>query len=125
MIRASGIQWGLARIFEVPAPFLPAPPTVMTYTRLLHLFVLLCVPLFTHAASPTAMLSDFIDLHCVDCHGAETHKAGLRLDTLSADLGDEKTAATWTRVFDKLVAGEMPPKKRARPPQSDIDATTQ
>src|SRR3954471_3107622 len=96
----------------------------MPYTRLLPLFVLLCAPLLTHAASPTAMLSDFVELHCVDCHGAETQKAGLRLDTLATDFDGEKAATTWTHVFDRLVAGEMPPKTRTRPPQSDIDATT-
>ena len=69
-------------------------------------------------------LSEFIDKHCVDCHGAETQKAGLRLDTLAADFHDEKTAETWTRVYDKLVAGEMPPKKRERPQPQEIEAAT-
>src|SRR5436309_1235876 len=122
MIQESGTQWGLAPSLRGAGPhFLPAPPAVMSTTRLLHLLVLLCVPLLTQAASPTASLSDFIERHCVDCHGAETPKAGLRLDTLAIDFGDEKTAATWTHVFDKLVAGEMPPRKRTRPPQSEID----
>jgi len=69
-------------------------------------------------------LSEFIDKHCVDCHGAETHKAGLRLDTLAADFHDEKAAEKWTRVYDKLVAGEMPPKKRERPQPQEIEAAT-
>ena len=66
-----------------------------------------------------------VEAHCVDCHGEETHKAGLRLDTLAADFRDEKAAATWVHVFDKLVSGEMPPKKRERPPQRDIYAAAQ
>ena len=37
-------------------------------------------------------IQPFIETHCVDCHDAETHKAGLRLDTLAADFRDEKTA---------------------------------
>ena len=67
-----------------------------------------------------AAVKPLIEDHCVDCHGADTHKAGLRLDTLAADFRDEKTAGAWIKVFDKVAAGEMPPKKRARPPQGEI-----
>jgi len=70
-------------------------------------------------------IQPFIEQHCVDCHGADTHKAGLRLDTLAPDFRDEKTGATWTHVFDKIISGEMPPKKRERPPQRDIYAVAQ
>jgi mono/diheme cytochrome c family protein len=70
-------------------------------------------------------IQPFIEVHCVDCHGADTHKAGLRLDTLPPDFRDEKTGATWTHVFDKIISGEMPPKKRERPPQRDIYAVAQ
>jgi hypothetical protein len=79
-------------------------------------------------ASPLSFkgtLKPFIEAHCIDCHGADTHKAGLRLDTLAADFRDGKTAATWTHVFDKVVTGEMPPKKRERPPQRDLYAAAQ
>ena len=51
-------------------------------------------------------------------------KANLRLDTLKPDLADERAMATWAAVFDKLAAGEMPPKTRKRPPQKELDATT-
>lgn len=66
-----------------------------------------------------------LETHCVDCHSEGTQKAGLRLDTLSADLNDEQVQAMWVRVYDKLVAGEMPPPKRERPPKVELDATTQ
>ncbi len=69
------------------------------------------------------ILKPFMETHCTDCHGADTQKAGLRLDNLAADFRNEKAAEAWTRVFDKLVAGEMPPKKRERPPQADLNAT--
>jgi Protein of unknown function (DUF1592)/Protein of unknown function (DUF1588)/Protein of unknown function (DUF1585)/Protein of unknown function (DUF1587)/Protein of unknown function (DUF1595)/Planctomycete cytochrome C len=71
-----------------------------------------------------ATLPSFIEAHCVDCHGADVQKAGLRLDTLKADFHDEKTAAVWAHVYDKVIAGEMPPKKRERPPQKDLDEIT-
>jgi hypothetical protein len=49
-----------------------------------------------------------VEAYCLDCHGPGTQKAGLRLDTLAADISNEKVLATWIRVHDKLVAGEMP-----------------
>ena len=62
--------------------------------------------------------------HCVECHGPDLQRAKLRLDNLQPDLRDERTLAVWTAVHDKLVAGEMPPKKRDRPPQAELQAAT-
>src|SRR5437762_2945837 len=73
----------------------------------------------------TAKIKPFLDAHCVDCHGPDVKKAGLRLDQLKPDFSDAKTMALWIKAHDKLVAGEMPPKKRARPPQRDLDLVTQ
>ena len=53
--------------------------------------------------------------YCVECHGPDTQRAKLRLDTLQPDFRDERTLATWTLVHDKLVAGEMPPKRSDQP----------
>ena len=75
--------------------------------------------------STSGKIKPFIEAHCVDCHGADTQKARLRLDTLPVDFRDAKTAATWSHVFDKLAAGEMPPKKKERPPQAELSAVTQ
>src|SRR5436190_23883636 len=71
-----------------------------------------------------AQIKPFLDAHCVDCHGPDVKKAGLRLDDLKADFADPKAIALWIKAHDKLVAGEMPPKKRARPPQRDLDLVT-
>lgn len=43
----------------------------------------------------------FIEAHCTDCHGEDTQKAGLRLDTLAADFRNEKSAEIWAHMFDK------------------------
>jgi hypothetical protein len=65
-----------------------------------------------------------IENHCIDCHGPRLQKAKLRLDNLQPDLRDERTAAVWTAVHDKLAAGEMPPRKRDRPPPGELQAAT-
>src|SRR5262249_20358402 len=73
----------------------------------------------------TARMKPFFDAHCIDCHGPEVQKAALRLDQLKPDLGDARTMARWVRIHDRIAAGEMPPKKRPRPPRADLDAVTQ
>jgi mono/diheme cytochrome c family protein len=73
------------------------------------------------ATSFQAKIRPFLDAHCVDCHGPDVTKAGLRLDELKFDVKDPKTLALWIKAHDKIAQGEMPPKKRARPPQADLD----
>jgi len=65
----------------------------------------------------------FLEEHCIDCHGKETAKAGLRLDTLADDFGAADATRRWTKVFDRIDSGEMPPKKRERPAKEDQQRT--
>src|SRR5215218_6556664 len=58
----------------------------------------------------------FLERHCFDCHGEDTVKAGLRLDTLAPDFAVADKVRLWTRILDRMEAGEMPPKKKERPP---------
>src|SRR5215471_6369526 len=62
----------------------------------------------------------FLEQHCVSCHGPSTAKAGLRLDTLVAEFADPEKARAWQKVLDRVQSGEMPPKKRPRPPQAEV-----
>jgi hypothetical protein len=74
--------------------------------------------LSAQAAEPlSAQLQPLLASHCLGCHGADTQESGLRLDTLSTDLNDAAAARRWEKVFDKLSAGEMPPKSEDRPPE--------
>ena len=57
----------------------------------------------------------FLEAHCTACHDDETNKGGLDLVAMSRDLDDAEMLRRWVRVFDRVEAGEMPPKKRARP----------
>jgi hypothetical protein len=84
---------------------------------------LLAVPSYSAAAeSFEAAVKPLIAAHCVDCHGPDVQKAGLRLDNLATDLLDPSTMAKWVSIHDKLASGEMPPKKRERPDAKDLDA---
>ncbi len=72
-----------------------------------------------------AKIKPFLDAHCVDCHGPDVKKAGLRLDLLKPDFADARTAEIWTKVHDKIAQGQMPPPKRQRPPKDDLTQATQ
>lgn len=64
---------------------------------------------------PGQRLQALIEAHCLDCHGPDTQKAGLRLDPAGPGLAGAEWMETWTRVHDRLQSGEMPPEKRERP----------
>ena len=66
----------------------------------------------------------FFEKHCVECHGAEVKKGGLDLSSLKLELSNPENFARWVSVYDRLEAGEMPPKKQARPPAAELQALT-
>ena len=64
----------------------------------------------------------FFAQHCTECHDAETKKGNLDLTALKPDLADSETFARWVKVHDRIESGEMPPKKKGRPPVADTAA---
>ncbi|MEM7392208.1 MAG: DUF1595 domain-containing protein, partial [Verrucomicrobiota bacterium] len=90
----------------------------------LTLSALLCSPA---AATPSKLseLRPFLKQHCFDCHGPEKQKGDIRLDTLGDDLTQHTTLEIWQGVLDQLNLGDMPPAKRPRPEQKDVEATVE
>lgn len=64
----------------------------------------------------------FLEDHCFDCHDGGTTKAGLDLESLAFDSSDPQNLAIWTHVHDRVLSGEMPPKKKARPDADELSA---
>ncbi|HSI11120.1 MAG TPA: DUF1592 domain-containing protein [Chthoniobacter sp.] len=64
---------------------------------------------------------DFLEKRCYDCHDSETKKGNLDLTTLPFYLDDPKNFAMWVKVHDRIVDGEMPPKKKAQPEATERD----
>ena len=62
----------------------------------------------------------FLEKHCYDCHDEDVQKGDLDLTKLKFDLEDKSTYKQWTKVFDNVLLGEMPPKKKKRPEEADI-----
>src|SRR2546422_10822528 len=57
----------------------------------------------------------FLEAHCYACHNTQTKKGDLDLTALKLDLDDPKAFATWVKVHDRVLDGEMPPKGMPRP----------
>jgi hypothetical protein len=64
------------------------------------------------AAPPSA----FFEQHCYDCHDADTKKGDLDLTSLTLDA---QHLDLWIKVHDAVERGEMPPKKKKQPAESD------
>ena len=85
---------------------------------------LLGSPALNAAPLPQSALT-FIDQHCADCHNPADKEAGLDLTSLAYDPADGANFARWVKVHDRVKAGEMPPKKKTRPPTAGLDAFVQ
>ena len=85
--------------------------------RALNITTLICtVALATASAAELGgKLEPMFDQHCYNCHDADTKKGGLDLSALKWKPDDVENLQQWTKVFDKVERGEMPPKKKERP----------
>ena len=65
-------------------------------------------------------IETFLETHCYDCHDEATSKADLNLEGLTRSIGNSTDALHWQDILDQLNAGEMPPKKKPRPPKDEL-----
>ncbi len=72
---------------------------------------------------PAKVSGEFFDQYCGECH-YEDQSGGLDLSVLTFEPGNRDNLATWVRVFDRVAAGEMPPKKKPRPARVDLATFT-
>lgn len=85
-------------------------------------FALLALLLAPLAALHAADKAAFFEQHCYDCHDADEKKGGLDLTSLALKLDDRANFETWVKVHDAIANGEMPPKKKVRPPEAETKA---
>jgi hypothetical protein len=93
----------------------------MTFLRPLF-FLCAFTPLF--AVQNAAGLKPFLEAHCIDCHGEDKAKAGLRLDTLAFDIEKPENSKKWEEVFTRVQDREMPPPKKSQPDAKSRKAFT-
>jgi mono/diheme cytochrome c family protein len=82
--------------------------------RLITLFAGAAAPLAAAAALP-ASTDTFLDTHCAGCHNDVDKEANLSLESLTFAPSDPANFQTWTRIYERVAAGEMPPAKKRRP----------
>lgn len=58
-------------------------------------------------------VAPFLKQHCHACHGPQKQTAGIRYDRLDGFRAADRDL--WTMVYEKVSAGEMPPRERPRP----------
>ncbi|MFK7910004.1 MAG: DUF1592 domain-containing protein [Akkermansiaceae bacterium] len=64
-------------------------------------------------------LEPLLESHCYDCHDDTSEKGDLNLYDMPFDLSSQHKFKIWARVFDRVKDGEMPPKKKKRPAESE------
>jgi hypothetical protein len=57
----------------------------------------------------------FLKQNCHQCHDADVHEGGLDLTQFALDSAKPEALARWVRAYDRVQAGEMPPKGEPRP----------
>src|SRR5689334_11192824 len=67
------------------------------------------------AVQPADSDDAFVGDYCTTCHNDVSKKGRLDLTGLANDPSDPANLAVWIKVHDRVRAGEMPPKGRARP----------
>ncbi len=88
--------------------------------RILTCFAILLASFGLASAAAPA----FLEKHCFECHDSDTRKGGVDLAGLAFDLKSAETFAKWVKVHDLIASGEMPPKKKPRPPEAERTAVT-
>jgi len=65
-------------------------------------------------------LTPFFARYCNDCHADGAEEGGLNLDELDRNLDSEAARATWIRIYDRVLTGEMPPKDSDQPSAAHV-----
>jgi hypothetical protein len=75
------------------------------------------------SAAPAFDTQGFTQKYCADCHDDSAKKGGLDLSALKFAPEDPANFQHWVRIYDRVEAGEMPPKeKKTRPAPADQKA---
>lgn len=68
---------------------------------------------------PAKEIHVFTEKYCADCHDSESKKGGLNFEQAPLHLSDREAFLLWEKVYDRVVSGEMPPRKKGPLPAQD------
>ena len=74
------------------------------------LLVLTGLPLDADTISYKSHVAPLLKSYCIECHGPDKQKNGVRVDTMDLDFVWGKDRDTWHDMLDVLHLGEMPPE---------------
>ena len=85
----------------------------------LVLLVVSAVPL--RGEPPPPPPAAFTEKYCANCHNDVDKEGDLDFEALSFAPGDPANFQRWVKVYDRLKAGEMPPKEKKRPDPTELE----
>jgi mono/diheme cytochrome c family protein len=86
----------------------------------LNLLLLASSAVWGGAVNAAQPFDDFLNKHCIRCHGPEKEKGDLRIDKLSRDFRTGADTHHWAELLEQVNSGEMPPKEEKRPTEGEI-----
>ena len=92
--------------------------------RIFAIFAFLFLSVGAGAGELPQPVRAFIQGHCIDCHDADSARAGFRIDLLTDDYSAGNNAGLWKEVMDKINSGRMPPKTKPRPDAQEAFAVS-
>ena len=79
-----------------------------------------CLRLLAAETTSTDPTHKLFSQHCEKCHSGAKAKGEFKIEDLTQDFTDKKNREQWLTVLDQITSGEMPPKKKPRPPEADV-----
>jgi len=65
----------------------------------------------------------FVKKHCAECHAGTAAKGQLLLNKVAGNPAEDRSEAQlWSRMLERLKAGEMPPHGHPAPAAAEVDA---
>ena len=68
------------------------------------------------------VVKPFLERHCFECHGRGEAEGELKLDAFLDKASVVRDREPWTKVLERLHAGDMPPEDEPRPSAEDVNA---
>ncbi|MCE9608562.1 MAG: DUF1592 domain-containing protein [Planctomycetia bacterium] len=64
----------------------------------------------------------FFKKHCLDCHDAESKQGRLSLEKPDFAMHGRAQTDLWTRIYDRVARGEMPPADSPKPARAEVES---
>ena len=90
------------------------------FRQLIAATAIVALASLTAAPSLSEHAAEFTEKYCANCHNDVDREADLDLTSLKYAPEDPANFLRWVRVYDRLDAGEMPPKAKKRPDSGEL-----